>query len=112
MTKNMKLLIIILPLALCQCTDGVPGEVVVAKKEFKGDWPFPGAEVATISCAPGTRSVLVKLNGTVYGLNGDALGRDYPDARVQMGKDEYGGYKLGDYRKLVDQGLTLCDRNG
>ncbi|MBF0269447.1 MAG: hypothetical protein HQL44_12735 [Alphaproteobacteria bacterium] len=91
--------------------------LTVGKQEYGDEWPFVNFDNGRLSCKKksfgGTVRplVLIELGGTVYGLNGVAMGvGGFPDAKSQMARHpQFEHIILGATDKLIQRGLKMCN---
>lgn len=86
--------------------------VMIDKAEYGDDWPYT-VESGRLYCDPPGSNVVMESGGTVYALNGRAMGnaaqRGYVNARESITpRDEYGYFTVGDSQKIISRGLSMC----
>lgn len=77
-----------------------PKGVLITKAEYGEDWPYT-VESGRLFCDPPGSNVVMESGGTVYALNGRAMGnagqRGYVNARETITlRDEHGYFTVGD----------------
>ena len=91
-----------------------PGQgVLITKAEYGEDWPYT-VDSGFLYCDPPGSNVVLKADGTVYALNGRAMGnaaeKGYLDARESITlKDENGYFTVGNVGKIIERGLAMCN---
>lgn len=95
--------------ALWLASCAAPGEVV-AEEEYGDDWPFTVAEVRLWCQPPG--AVMVRADGTTYGLNGPAQDRLEMPPPTPIWRDDptapAGSRAKVSLGPLIDRGRGMC----
>jgi hypothetical protein len=85
--------------------------VLVTKAEYGVDWPYT-VESGRLYCDPPGSNVVMESGGTVYALNGRAMGnaaqRGYVNAREITLRDDHGYFSIGSSHKIISRGLSMC----
>ncbi len=102
--------LLLLSAFLIGCSD--PG-VEISEEEYGEDWPYTVKSGRLYCDEPGSNVVLETANGTVYALNGRAMGnakkRGYLIARDSITKKDANGYfTIGKTHKIIERGLAMC----
>jgi hypothetical protein len=90
----------------------LPG-VEITRQEYGDDWPY-SVESGRLYCDGPGSNVVMESNGTVYALNGRAMGNAEERRYVVADRDtisltdDQGFYTVGSHTKIIERGLAMC----